>query len=327
MTDTHLTLNTGAQFPKVGQGFWKVENADAARAAYEAIEVGYRHLDLACDYGNEVEVGQGIRKAIDDGLCQREDLWITSKLWNTYHAKEHVRPAIEKTLKDLGLDYVDLYLVHFPIAQKYVPIEERYPPGWFFDPDGPNPRIELAQVTLHETWSAMEELNRSGLARQIGISNFNTGLLRDFLNGVTIRPAVHQVESHPLLVQPKLLRMCQEENIAFTAFSPLGAQSYFSIGMADPSESLLERPELKAIAERVGRTPAQVALRWGVQRGTSVIPKSSRKERLIENLAVFDFELTEAEMEHIHQLDQHKRFNDPGVFGEKAFHRFLPIYD
>src|SRR5687768_12354776 len=129
-----LTLPTGDRMPVVGLGLWKVPKPDAAGLVREAVRVGYRHLDCACDYGNEAEVGEGIRSALSAGLCRREDLWVTSKLWNTYHAPGHVRPAVERTLRDLGLDYLDLYLVHFPIALEYVPFEERYPPGWVRDP-------------------------------------------------------------------------------------------------------------------------------------------------------------------------------------------------
>ena len=124
------------EIPKVGYGLWKVPQEQCADAVYNAIKIGYRHLDSACDYGNEVQVGEGIRRAIEDGLCSREELWITSKLWNTYHAKEHVKPALERTLNDLQLDYLDLYLVHFPIAQAFVPFETRYPPEWIHDPLG-----------------------------------------------------------------------------------------------------------------------------------------------------------------------------------------------
>ncbi len=322
-----ISLKWGAQLPKVGFGFWKVEQEKTAEVCRSAIEVGYRHLDCACDYGNEAEVGQGIKAAIDDGLCEREDLWVTSKLWNTYHAANHVRQACEKSLTDLGLEYLDLYLIHFPIAQRFVPFEKRYPPGWFFDPDAVNPVVEEARVSICETWQAMEDLAKSGLVRNIGICNFGTSQIRDLLSYATIRPAVLQVETHPYLTQEKLLRYCDQEKIAYTAFSPLGAQSYFSLGMADPSEAALEHDVVKSIAAATGKTAAQVLLRWGVQRGTSVIPKTSSRERMEENINVFDFELTGEQMNAISGLDQGRRFNDPGDFGESAFNTFLPIYE
>ncbi|MBL8818225.1 MAG: aldo/keto reductase [Planctomyces sp.] len=323
----YLNLKWGAKLPKVGFGFWKVEKERTAEVCRQAIEVGYRHLDCACDYGNEAEVGQGIRAAIKDRLIEREDLWITSKLWNTYHAAEHVRPALERSLSDLGLDYIDLYLIHFPLATKYVAFEKRYPPGWFTDPNAARPLVEEVKVSIRETWQAMEELAKIGLIKQIGICNFGTSLLRDLLSWCHIRPTVLQVETHPYLTQQKLLRYCQQERIAYTSFSPLGAQSYYSLGMAAPSEAVLQNPVVTEISNAVGKTAAQVVLRWGVQRGTSVIPKTSNRERMKENINIFDFELTSDQMLAIDALDQGRRFNDPGHFGEAAFNTFLPIYE
>lgn len=322
-----ISLKWGARLPMVGFGFWKVDKEKTADVCRTAIEVGYRHLDCACDYGNEAEVGQGIASAVKDGLCDREDLWVTSKLWNTYHAPEHVHMACERSLNDLGLEYLDLYLIHFPIAQRFVPFETRYPPGWFFNPDVAKPCVEEARIPIHETWQAMEELAKSGLVRNIGVCNFGTSQLRDLLASAKIRPAALQVESHPYLTQDKLLRYCRQERIAYTAFSPLGAQSYFSLGMADPAESLLENPVVREIAGESGKTPAQVLLRWGVQRGTAVIPKTSTRERMIENIDIFNFRLNDDQMNRISALDQGRRFNDPGHFGEAAFNTFLPIYE
>jgi D-xylose reductase len=226
----------------------------------------------------------------------------------------------------LQLDYLDLFLVHFPISLAFVPFE-RYPPGWFYKPDSPRPRMEPAPVPIAETWRAMEQLVRAGLVRNIGVSNFGASLLRDLLSYAEIAPAVLQVEMHPFLTQEKLLRFCQEAGIAVTAFSPLGAASYFSIGMAGEGDSALEQPVVSDIAARHGKSPAQVLLRWGVQRGTAVIPKSTKVERLRENLSIFDFELTTDEMAAISGLNRNRRFNDPGVFCEKAFNTFFPIYE
>jgi D-xylose reductase len=313
--------------PAVGLGLWKIDCDAVGPLVEQAIRIGYRHIDSACDYGNEAEAGVGIERALAAGLCQRNDLWVTSKLWNTYHEPRYVRPAVERTLRDLRLDYLDLYLVHFPIALAYVPFETRYPPGWLYDPAAERPCMRPVKVPLCETWTAMERLVDEGLVRRIGVCNYGIGLLRELLASARIPPAVLQVEMHPLLIQEKLLRFCRESGIAVTAFSPLGAPSYVPLGMASEADSLLGHPTITRIAAETARTPAQVLLRWGVQRGTAVIPKTSRPERLVENISIFDFSLSAAQMAAVDGLDQGRRFNDPGIFCERAFNTFFPIYE
>jgi diketogulonate reductase-like aldo/keto reductase len=322
-----LTLASGDRMPVVGLGLWKVPREICSDLMQQAIRVGYRHLDCACDYGNEVEVGSGVRAAVSAGTCRRQDLWITSKLWNTYHRAEHVRSAVERSLRDLHLDYLDLYLIHFPIAQAFVPFDARYPPEWFYDPQAPEPHVQLAKVPLSETWMAMEELVSAGLVRNIGVCNYNCALLRDLLSYARIHPAALQVELHPYLSQQKLLRFCKENRIAVTGFSPLGALSYVELGMAGPEHSVLQEPMVRAAAQRHGKTPAQVVLRWAVQRGTAIVPKTVRLDRLVENLTLFDFKLSTDEMGAVSALNRDSRFNDPGVFCEAAFHTFCPVYE
>ena len=317
----------GDNLPAVGFGLWKIDKPDTANLVHAAVEAGYRHLDSAADYGNEKEAGEGIKSALAAGLCQREELWVTSKLWNTCHRPEHVRAACEKTLSDLGLDYLDLYLIHFPIALKFVDFDVRYPPEWFFDPDAEAPRMEIDPVPLHQTWAAMEDLKASGLVKHIGVCNYNSALLHDLMAYAKQKPEVLQVEAHPYLSQERLIKLAQDYGMTVTAFSPLGALSYVSLDMAAENESVLETDAVKTAAARLGKTPAQVVLRWGVQRGTAIIPKTARKERLKENLALFDFELSAEEMQAISALNSNRRFNDPAVFCEAAFNTFYPIYD
>ncbi len=313
--------------PAIGLGLWKIEKSHTAQMVYDAIRIGYRHLDAACDYGNEAEAGIGIERALKDGICARQDLWVTSKLWNTYHRPEHVEPALRKSLSDLRLNYLDLYLVHFPIATQYVAPEVRYPPGWFYDDRATEPKMIPDNVPISHTWQAMEAMQQSGLVRNIGVCNFGCSLIRDLLSYAAVPPSVLQVESHPYLVQPKLLRFCKESGIAFTAFSPLGAGSYVGLGMATEQESVLRDPVVARIAAMHNKTAAQVVLRWGIQRGTAVIPKTGRIDRLAENLAALDFQLSPEEVESLSALDRNRRYNDPGVFCEAAFGCFFPIYE
>jgi D-xylose reductase len=313
--------------PTIGLGLWKVDGAAAPSLVEEAAHAGYRHFDCASDYGNEAEVGVGLQNIVRSGAARRDDLWVTSKLWNTNHAAEHVRPACERSLRDLRLDYLDLYLIHFPIALEYVPPEKRYPAGWFHDPDAAESRMKPARVPISETWQAMEELVAAGLVKNIGVSNFGTSLLRDLLSYANIRPAVLQVEMHPYLTQEKLVRFCHQEKIAVTAFSPLGAPSYVPLGMATENDSVMNEQVVRDAAARHKKTPAQIVLHWAVQRGTAAIPKTTKAERLRENLSIFDFELSADEMKAISALDRNRRFNDPGVFCETAFNTFFPIYE
>ena len=327
----HLILRSGDRMPLLGLGTWKIAKESTADVVFQAIKLGYRHLDCACDYGNEQQVGQAIKRAIEEGkIAGREDLWVTSKLWNTYHAREHVPLALQRTLDDLGIEYLDLYLVHFPIALKFVPFEERYPPEWIFDPNSTEGGVmEYARVPMQETWEAMEELltNQSGVkVRNIGLCNMNTAGLRDLLNYAKVPPAVLQIERHAYLQQPKLLRYCRDVGIAVTGFSPLGSSSYVELNMATLSDSCLLEPTVAHIAKKHGRSPAQVLLRWGIDTGTAIIPKSSNISRLEENADVFNFKLDEEDIDEISKLDKRKRFNDPGVF-TIGMNSFCPIFD
>lgn len=304
-------------------GFWKVEKSKCAEVCYQAIAAGYRRLDCACDYGNEEDVGNGIAKAIHDGICQREDLFITSKLWNTYHHPDHVPLALERTLKDLQVSYVDEYLIHFPISMEYVPFESKYPPEWT-NLDG---QMVIVPNDMNATWKAMEQLVDKGLARTIGICNFSTQLIRQLLSVCRIRPSTLQVESHPHNSQQNLIRFAHDAGMRVTAFSVLGASSYLELDMAGEDDVLLREKRVVAIAGTKSKSTAQVLLRWALQRNTLPLCKTSTKERMEENRNIFDFYLTPAEMKEINALNKNRRYNDPGVFCEPGMGTFCPIYE
>jgi D-xylose reductase len=323
-----ITLKSGDEMPLVGLGTWKAEKGVVSKAVASAIENGYRLIDGACDYGNEVEVGEGLRAGIAAAGIERKDVFLTSKLWNTFHAKEHVRAALLRTLSDLGVDYLDLYLVHFPIALKYVDFEHRYPPEWTHEP-GVDGRGEMvfADVPVEETWREMEKLVDDGLVRNIGVSNFSASLIMDLNKYAHIKPAVLQIEHHPFLQQPKLVEYAQRVGIAITAYSSFGQLSYLSLGPSfDWAKAL---PNLVAdddtvvaeISRKHNRSPAQVILRWTVQRNIAVIPKSTNAERLKQNLDILSFELSAQDLQAIATLDANHRFNDPGNYAN------YPIFD
>ncbi|KAG5342022.1 hypothetical protein C0989_005702 [Termitomyces sp. Mn162] len=228
-------------------------------------------------------------------------------LWNTFHAREHVKPITKKQLGLWGIDYFDLFLVHFPIALQYVDPDHRYPPEWFDD----NGRVQLQNTPLQETWGAMEELVDEGFAKNIGLSNCNGSLILDVLRYARIMPQVLQVELHPYLVQTALVDLAKALNIAVTAYSSFGPQGYLELSMDKGAQSLLTRDAITQAASKHKKTAAQVLLRWATQRGIAVIPKSNDAVRLRENLQCDSFELDEDEIKRITALNINLRLNNP----------------
>jgi len=298
---------TGQKMPLVGFGLWKVTKSSCADTVYNAIQAGYRLFDGAGDYGNEKEAGEGVRRAISEGIVKREDLFITSKLWNTFHAKDHVTKITKMQLGLWGIDYFDLFLVHFPIALQYVDPSHRYPPEWF----GDNGAVHLQNTPMSETWGAMEDLVTAGLAKNIGLSNCQGSLILDVLRYAKYEPQVLQVELHPYLSQEALVQLCKTLGIAVTAYSSFGPQSYLELGMGKDSASLLEHDVVGSIASAHGKTPAQILLRWATQRGIAVIPKSNNHGRLVANLQCDSFNLTDSEIASLSALNINYRLNDP----------------
>ncbi|TPX17155.1 uncharacterized protein E0L32_003273 [Thyridium curvatum] len=313
MAVPNIKLNSGYEMPQVGFGLWKVDNATCADTVYNAIKAGYRLFDGACDYGNEVECGQGVARAIKDGLVRREDLFIVSKLWNTFHDGERVEPIARKQLADWGVDYFDLYLIHFPVALAYVDPAVRYPPGWHYDGVS---EVRTSRASIQETWAAMERLVDAGLARSIGVSNFQAQLLYDLLRYARVPPATLQIEHHPYLVQPELVRLAQHEGVAVTAYSSFGPASFqeFNMEHATALTPLTEEQTVARIAQRHGKSPAQVLLRWSTQRGLAVIPKSSSEARMAQNLDCTAWSLSDDDIAAISALDKKTRFNQPSNY-------------
>jgi alcohol dehydrogenase (NADP+) len=295
-----LEFRNGDSLPMLGLGTWKSAPGEVGAAVTEALRLGYRHLDCAFIYGNEAEIGQALSQAFDAGAVTRDQLWVTSKLWNDAHAPEDVRPALEKALADLELDALDLYLVHWPVVLR----------KGVFGPEKASDLLPLSEVPLAATWQAMEELVDAGLTRHIGVSNFGPRNLEELLTGARIPPEMNQVELHPYLQQDELIALCRQHGVHVTAYSPLGSldRPASMKGQGDPV--LLEDPTVTAIAVRHQATPAQVLIAWALQRGTAVIPKSVRPERLRENLAAAELELTAEDMGELAALDRGRRYLD-----------------
>jgi alcohol dehydrogenase (NADP+) len=297
------TFANGDRMPLLGLGTWKSAPGEVGAAVREAIRQGYRHIDCASVYGNEPEVGEAIQAAIAAGEVRREELWITSKLWCNAHGRENVEPALRRTLADLGLAWLDLYLIHWPVPIK---------PGVAF-PSSAEELLSPGQVPLANTWEGMEAAVEAGLTRHIGVSNFSTRKLHDLLAHCRFRPEVNQVERHPLLQQPALLADCTAAGVHVTAYSPLGSNDR-PAGLKGADEPvLLQNPVIGAIATEHGCSPAQVLIAWQLQGGISTIPKSVNPARLQENLAAEDITLRPADLERITALDHHRRLVD-GTF-------------
>lgn len=277
MTQKIIEFYNGNSIPALGLGTFRVENNDECREAVKhAIISGYRHIDTAQTYHNEEKVGQGIKEGLEATGLNREDLFITTKLWMTDYGRENVQSAYEASLKRLGLDYVDLYLIHWPGQDKDL---------------------------ITETWKAMENLYNEGKIKNIGVSNFHVHHLEELLQEASIKPVINQIECHPYLTQKELRAYLEAQKIVAQSWSPL------------MNGQILEDEVVKEIANELGKTPAQVIIRWNIDENIVVIPKSVTPSRIEENLNVFDFELSEDQLSRLNALNKDERIGpDPEVF-------------
>lgn len=285
-------LNNGFTIPVLGLGTWRLDKNRAGDVVRFAINKAlYRHIDCASIYGNEKEIGEAFKDVLVNSV-KREDLFITGKLWNTDHFPEDVEKACKKTLSDLQVDYLDLYLIHWGVA---------FRKGGDLEPLDENGKVITENIPIHETWQAMEKLVKKGLVKSIGVANFTTTMLIDLLTYASINPVINQIELHPYNTQTDLIEFCRYKGIAVTAYSPLG----------HGAEKLLGEPIINKIAAKYKKTPAQVLLSFAIGRKTIAIPKSTKPERISENMDVFDFELTKEEIKEITSLNKNHKFVNP----------------
>ncbi|MGB3342784.1 MAG: aldo/keto reductase [Aequorivita sp.] len=311
-----LKFSNGDKMHAIGLGTWKAKGNELKKAVKDALYAGYRHIDTAKNYGNEEIIGEALAEVFAEGKIFREDVFITSKLWNDAHAYGQVIPALQESLRKLKLNYLDLYLIHWPVAFRN---------GIDF-PRRPDDYLTPEEAPLITTWQQMEKAKKDGLAKHIGVSNFSVKKLKDLISKAEIKPEMNQVELHPLLQQDALLEYCKSENILVTAYSPLGSGDRAKAMKADNEPNMIEIDLLKEIARKHNTLVPQILIAWHNHRGCAAIPKSTTKAHIISNFQAADVSLTDSDMEKIAGLDRHFRYIT-GKFFEEPSKGYQNLYD
>ncbi|KAI8886648.1 4-dihydromethyltrisporate dehydrogenase [Backusella circina FSU 941] len=323
-SQSYITLTrTGDKMPLAGFGTARIPAEETAEVVYNAVKAGYRLIDGALFYDNEAQVGEGVRRAIAEGIVERKDLFIVGKLWNHYHGKDHVRYAFDLTLNNYGLEYIDLYLAHYPFATEFVPYEELSKAGFFNTTN--KKELSFARAPMYQCWAEMEKLVDAGLVRNIGISNFNVQTILDLLTYCKYKPATLEIEYHPYLQQRRLVDWIRKQDIHTIAYASFGPTA-FSVVPEKIAHfpSLLKHPVAEKIAEKHSISAGQVVLKWAVQHEVVVIPKSVNVERMKTNLDLYSFTLDEEDMKAMDDLEANARFNDLNL---AAYGFELPMFD
>jgi alcohol dehydrogenase (NADP+) len=300
----------------IGLGTWKAKGNEVKNAVKQALYIGYRHIDTAAVYDNETEIGEALAEVFAEGKIKREEVFITSKLWNDSHKDGYVIPALQESLKKLQLEYLDLYLIHWPVAFK---------PGIGY-PEKPSDYIPLEDCPIIETWKQMETAKEKRYVRHIGVSNFSKKKLKDLVSKAKSKPEVNQVELHPLLQQNELLEYCKSENIFLTGYSPLGSGDRSDTMKGEDEPNLMEIDTIKKIAKKVNATTAQVLIAWHAHRDCAAIPKSTSKDHIKANFQAANVTLDNEDLENIAKLDKNYRFIT-GKFFEMPGSGYSNIYD
>lgn len=313
-----LIFSNGDLMPILGLGTWKSKPGEVYQAVLWAIEAGYRHIDCAAIYNNEIEVGKALNKVLSEGLVKREDLFVTSKLWNDCHRKEDVKKGLLKSLKDLQLEYLDLYLIHWPVSFKkgvgFAESREQF--------------YTYLDVPIGQTWQGLQSVKSDGLVKHIGMSNFNIAKLKEVIAVGGSGPEMNQIEMHPYLRQEELVSFCLSHRIMMTAYSPLGSGDRASSIKKADEPNLFDDELVKDLAAKYKLTAAQILISFSINRATAVIPKSVNQERIKQNFAAAEVELNKEDMDQLLKIERQYRFIDGTFFtGAKSPYKLSDLWE